>query len=95
MGYSGKNTGSIAGVFLEATAASMIHAGINVVGICHNFMTGHTLNVGDETDATRIFFHGWIIETLFLWKTQPSVDSLVFHNVLLHKLIVAPACCMA
>ena len=64
-------------LFLLATA--MIHAGIDMVGICHDSMTGDSLDVGNEANTTGVFFQSRVIQTIFLRKSDSAVDSLVIH----------------
>ena len=66
MGQGHQDAGAVTGVGFESTAATVAHAGINMMGIQHDLVTGLPLNVGDKTDTTGILFHGWIVQPGFL-----------------------------
>jgi hypothetical protein len=47
VGQGHQYAGAVTGVGFESTAATVAHAGINMMGIQHDLVTGLPLNIGD------------------------------------------------
>ena len=58
----------------------MIHTGIDMVGIEHYRVAGYTLNIGDKTDSTGVFFVSRVVQTNLVWK------SAYFHHAIANNL---------
>jgi len=75
----GHDASAIAGIFLKAAAAAMVHPLVDVVGVGQDLMAGYAFDVGDKAHTTGIFLEGGVVETMPVGKPGLAVDSLVFH----------------
>ena len=83
-----QDTGSVTGVGLETTASTVVHAGIEVIGIEHDLVAGNPLDVGYKPNATGILLIGGVIQSLFGRVTKHQF--FLFFNHALGHLIVGP-----
>ena len=61
-------------------AATVIHAGVEVVGIQHNLMTGHSLDIGHEAHATGVFLISWVVQSGLFRKAEFQGILLLVHK---------------
>lgn len=57
----------------------MRHAGIHMAGVSHDLMTGLALDVGDKSNAARVFLKCRVIQSRTLREACLAIDSFVFH----------------
>ena len=69
MGQGGQKASAIAGVGFAAAGAPMAHVVQHLPGIEDHLMASSSLDVGNETYATAIFFIGRIVEPVLFRKT--------------------------
>ena len=81
MGNRCHDASAVACILFEATAAAVVHSGIDVVGVRQNFMAGYAFDMGDKAHTTGIFFEGRVVETVFGGKSDFAVNSLVHHAI--------------
>ncbi len=83
VGQRHQDTGAVTGVGFKATAAAVIHARVQVIGVQHDLMTGATFNVCNKTDAAGVFFTRRVIESvLFREAKLVGVLGLISHKSL-------------
>ena len=73
---AGQDAGAVTGVGFTAAAAAVYHALQDMVSIEHDLVTGFTLDMSHETDATTVLLLRRIVKTLFF--RQP-VANLLFQ----------------
>lgn len=79
MWQGSQNPCAVARIFFKSAAAPMRHAGIHMAGVSHDLMTGLALDVGDKSNAARVFLKCRVIQSRTLRKACLAIDSFVFH----------------
>ncbi len=77
-----QDAGAVAGVGFKAATTSVIHAGVEVVGVQHDLVTWATFDVCNKAYAAGIFLVGRVIQSGLLRKAKHvGVLGLISHSV--------------
>ena len=75
----GHDAGAIPRILFEATAAAVVHSGVDQARISQDFMTGYALDVSHKANTAGILFHGGVVQALLSRKSDSAVNSSVLH----------------
>ena len=74
-------SGTITSVSLKSAATTVVHAGIEVVGIQHDLMTGATLDICNKAYAAGIFLVSRVVQSGLVRKAKLlGVLGLISHS---------------
>ena len=75
----GHDAGAVAGIFLEAATAAVVHPGVDMVGVCQNLVARYALDVGHKTHTAGVFLEGRVVQAVLCGKPGLAVDSSILH----------------
>ena len=75
----GHDAGAVAGIFLEAATAAVVHPGVDMVGVCQNLMARYALDVGHKTHTAGVFLKGRVVQAVLCGQPDFAVDSSILH----------------